>query len=290
VFDPEISPAPPLSRDLSEWLDQQPDKPIVYISTGTNVILTNEQLSSLVRHANQLALSLSLTLSLSFTLESTQAEAFNSLEQYRFLWSLRKEKYSTEIPSLKPHIRVENFVPQATVLAHKSIKVFLSHCGQNSMLESVWNRVPVLALPFMGDQFGNAHTLVSNGAGLSLPSTNITTELVEQSLHRLIHDKSFVSNMERLVELLEIAGGKEQAARWVWLIANHGSSFLMPKELQVGWFLFYELDILLVEVAVALMVVGCCWLVVRLVRRCLFGSRSSSSSSASRSEVKDKHE
>jgi len=123
----------------------------------------------------------------------------------------------------------------------------------------------------------NAHTLVSNGAALLLPSTNITTELIEKSLHRLTQEKSFANNMDRLAELLEIAGGKEQAARWVWLIAHHGSSFLMPKELEVTWFLFYELDILLVEVALLAALAGACWLLVRVIRRCLSRSVSNKS-------------
>jgi len=191
-------------------------------------------------------------------------------------------------------------VPQATVLAHPSVKVFLSHCGQNSMLEAVWSRVPVLALPFSADQVrfvllygppiqsyssysprlrtqpGNARSLVSNGAALQLPSTNITTEIVAESLQRLMHDKSFVHNMNRLAMVLEVAGGREKAAQWVWLIANHGASYLIPKELQVGWFLYYELDVWLTKLAaVALVLVGC-WIAVRVLRCCLCRSRKGS--------------
>jgi hypothetical protein len=77
---------------------------------------------------------------------------FEPIQHDRVLWSLRKAKYSVPIPPVKSHIRIEDFVPQSAVLAHKNVKVFLSHCGQNSFLESVWNEVPILALPFMGDQ------------------------------------------------------------------------------------------------------------------------------------------
>ena len=70
----------------------------------------------------------------------------------RFLWSLKSAKYPDGIPHVNDNVRIEDFVPQATVLAHKNVKVFLSHCGQNSMLESIQNHVPILALPFMADQ------------------------------------------------------------------------------------------------------------------------------------------
>jgi len=49
VFDPEISPAPTITPELQQWLDQSDNPPVVYISTGTNAKLTDEQLQSLVR-------------------------------------------------------------------------------------------------------------------------------------------------------------------------------------------------------------------------------------------------
>jgi UDP:flavonoid glycosyltransferase YjiC (YdhE family) len=74
------------------------------------------------------------------------------LPQYRFLWSLKRVKYDVDIPHLESHVRIQDFVPQAQVLAHRNVKVFLSHCGQNSFLEAIWSAVPILALPFMADQ------------------------------------------------------------------------------------------------------------------------------------------
>lgn len=47
VYDPEISPAPPMSPELTTWLDQS-NTPVVYVSTGTNVRLRSDQLSALV--------------------------------------------------------------------------------------------------------------------------------------------------------------------------------------------------------------------------------------------------
>jgi len=47
VFDPTLSPAPPMSADLARWLEES-DVPIVYISTGTIARLLPEQLEALV--------------------------------------------------------------------------------------------------------------------------------------------------------------------------------------------------------------------------------------------------
>jgi hypothetical protein len=47
MFDPEITPSEPMTKDLRRWLDNA-DKPVIYISTGTNVRLLEHQLTSLV--------------------------------------------------------------------------------------------------------------------------------------------------------------------------------------------------------------------------------------------------
>jgi len=53
--------------------------------------------------------------------------------------------------SKKRALIVKEWVDQNEVLNLKSIKGFLSHCGWNSILESICAKVPILALPFMAE-------------------------------------------------------------------------------------------------------------------------------------------
>jgi len=48
------------------------------------------------------------------------------------------------------------------------LKAFITHCGQNSLTESVYAGVPIIGLPLFGDQFYNADVAVTHGIGLQI--------------------------------------------------------------------------------------------------------------------------
>ncbi|KAG5621719.1 hypothetical protein H5410_006937 [Solanum commersonii] len=51
-------------------------------------------------------------------------------------------------------------VDQREILSHRSVEGFLSHCGWNSVIESICTEVPILAWPMMADQHLNARMVV----------------------------------------------------------------------------------------------------------------------------------
>ncbi|CAI0542149.1 unnamed protein product [Linum tenue] len=123
-----------------EWLDQQPESSVVFLCFGSMGAFRGEQVREIAS-----------------ALEGSG---------HRFLWSLRRPGEGG--PWASPRFldrtaevgRVMGWVPQAAVLAHKSIGGFVSHCGWNSTLESVWFGVPMATWPMYAEQQFNAFLLV----------------------------------------------------------------------------------------------------------------------------------
>jgi hypothetical protein len=59
------------------------------------------------------------------------------------------------------------------VLAHPAVKVFLSHGGMNSTNEGLAAGVPVLCMPFGGDQPINAQHIENKGVGLQVRAAGL---------------------------------------------------------------------------------------------------------------------
>ncbi|XVF81610.1 hypothetical protein PTKIN_Ptkin15bG0168900 [Pterospermum kingtungense] len=105
--------------------------------------------------------------------EEQVVEIAKGLEQcgHRFLWSLRIQSNCTNLEQILPEVLLKRtqgrglvcgWVPQIEVLAHKSIGGFVSHCGWNSILESIWYGVPILTWPMHSEQQLNAFEMVKD--------------------------------------------------------------------------------------------------------------------------------
>ncbi|XP_065865884.1 UDP-glycosyltransferase 88B1-like [Euphorbia lathyris] len=133
-------------HECLSWLDSQPSRSVVFLCFGSMGVLPPSQLKEIA-----------------IALEKSEVT---------FLWIVRKPQTNDEstLESFLPEgflERTENrgsvvnsWAPQAAVLNHDSVGVFVSHCGWNSILESVLAGVPMLAWPLYAEQKMNAKLLV----------------------------------------------------------------------------------------------------------------------------------
>lgn len=73
-------------------------------------------------------------------------------------------------------------------LAHPNLKLFITHGGLLSTMETVYSGVPVLLFPVFGDQKFNAAKIQNDGYGLYIWLSKLTEENLTEALDKLLND------------------------------------------------------------------------------------------------------
>lgn len=68
------------------------------------------------------------------------------------------------------------------------MKLFITHGGLLSTIETIYHGVPVLALPIGGDQNLNAKQIVNNGFGETISFHDLTEEALTEKINKLLNN------------------------------------------------------------------------------------------------------
>lgn len=69
---------------------------------------------------------------------------------------------------------------------------FISHCGQNSLTESIHMGIPLICIPLFGDQMRNAKTAEKREVAIILDKNNLNKETLSNALNDVIYGETYV--------------------------------------------------------------------------------------------------
>jgi UDP:flavonoid glycosyltransferase YjiC (YdhE family) len=176
---------PSLPGELDAWLSHGP--PVVYANLGTVARAPAEQIAKMVA-------------------------AFDD-PAFRVLWVV-KDALQSRLPAQPPpHIRIESRVPSPrAVLAHHNVRAFVSHCGINSVHESLDAGTPVVGIPMLSDQRDMAVRIADAGVGVWMDKSRFTAAGLDSAIRRVLLDEGFRARMPALQAAFAQAGGVHRAA------------------------------------------------------------------------------
>jgi UDP:flavonoid glycosyltransferase YjiC (YdhE family) len=195
-----------------QWLDRWEPKSVVYVNYGSITVMTNQ-------HLKEFAWGLADS-------------------KHPFLWIVRPDVVMGDSAILSPDFFEEtkdrgflvSWCPQDQVLAHPSIGVFLTHCGWNSILESICVGVPVICWPFFAEQQTNCrYACTTWGIGMEV-NHDVKRDEIEELVKEVIEgDKGKVMRQKALewkkkaVEANDIRGSSYQSFERLIKDALHGA-------------------------------------------------------------------
>uniref|UniRef100_A0A182PLT1 Peptidase S1 domain-containing protein n=1 Tax=Anopheles epiroticus TaxID=199890 RepID=A0A182PLT1_9DIPT len=182
---------------------------------------------------------------------------FGTLQQ-RVVWKFEDD--SIPPGDIPPNVMVRRWAPQNDILAHPATVLFISHGGQFGTFEAMHHGVPVLFIPFFGDQHRNAKRARMEGFAEMMSFEDITEDsfgywvrhMLEQEHYRVRAKEISHQFTDRLVEPMD------EALYWIEYVARHrGAPRLKSKAVNLNWVGYYSLDIVLVPILLLMLL----WLV-----------------------------
>ena len=99
-------------------------------------------------------------------------------------------KWDTEdIDGKSENVMIKKWLPQADILAHPKLKLFISHCGLGSIVESKYLGIPILGLPMFGDQMMNADLAVQEGWVIQMDLKTLDEDEFYKNIQELLHNE-----------------------------------------------------------------------------------------------------
>ncbi|CAG9830652.1 unnamed protein product [Diabrotica balteata] len=219
-----ISPGRGLPQDLKVIMDSA-NKGIVYFSMGSNIdpAKMKEEISTAI---------------------------FSALGKLPYKVLI---KWHKDVPEKSNNIVIRQWFPQQDVLAHPNMKLFITHGGLLSTLETIYYGVPVLTLPIFGDQKMNAAKAEAAGYGLSMTFSTITEQGLSKALNEILNNKKYTENARLRSTLMHdrIHKPLDTAVYWVeYVIRNKGAPHLRVVAVNMPFYEYFLLDV------IALLVLG----------------------------------
>ena len=171
----------PSVRTVTEQIEKTKEK-LVYISMGT---VNNDMLQL---YKNCIA-------------------AFKDTE-YQVIMSVGNMVAIESFGELPENISVYTHVDQIAVLSQAD--VFLSHCGMNSVNESLYYEVPLVMYPQTSEQGGVATRVLQLGAGIRLTKT--TPSAILEAIEEVVDNFSYQENAVKIADGFRKCTGAKAAA------------------------------------------------------------------------------
>ncbi|CAH1389492.1 unnamed protein product [Nezara viridula] len=241
-----ITPRKPLPKRIQTFMDDALNG-VIYLSLGSNLNVSDPANRNLV-------------------------EAFMKVFEEIPQKVLMKWEAATYEGKLPKNVHLEKWYPQQDVLAHNNTVLFITHGGYLSLVEAVHFGVPVIGIPFFGDQGKNFLFVEEAGIGKMLRLKEINYDNVSRMVKEVLSNKTYKEKMTRRSEIFRDRAVEpiDEAVFWIEHVIKY-PNVLQPKSTSLSFIQLHLIDVMLFIISVFLAVVIIAWKSIRILFRILKG-------------------
>ncbi|XP_062122126.1 UDP-glucosyltransferase 2-like [Drosophila sulfurigaster albostrigata] len=167
-------------------------------------------------------------------------KTFANLKQC-VLWKFELEQLEDQ----PENVLISKWFPQPDILAHPNVKLFITHGGLLSTIESIYFGKPVLGLPVFYDQHLNVERAKQAGYGLGLDLTNLNGTELENKILELVANPSYAQAVQLKSKLYKDQKDTplERAVWWTeYVIRHNGAKHLRSASRDLNFVQLHGID------------------------------------------------
>lgn len=171
---------------------------------------------------------------------------FRNLKQ-RVLWKFENES----LANIPPNVMIRKWMPQNDILSHPNVILFISHGGLFGTSESLYYGVPLLLIPFFGDQSRNAHRISTAGYGKYIALDEITKDSLLKIINEITSDEMYLNKAKQTSAIFNdnVVHPMDEAMFWIEHVAKFkGAKHLKSHAVNMSWFTYFSLDIVFLNI------------------------------------------
>ena len=173
------------------------------------------------------------------------------------------------------NILISRWLPQNDLLADSRVKLFVSHGGFNSIIESVYHAKPLIVLPIALDQPSNAAAAESKGYAIRMNFVDFSSEKLVSNIGKLLTDPTYKRNAQLASAILRDRRDTpaERVSAMIDHVLKYGDRHLRTRAFELSTLQFLMFDIFAVFVAAGAvgllcLILCCCCIYRRCCGRC----------------------
>ncbi|KAF0310199.1 UDP-glucuronosyltransferase 1-8 [Amphibalanus amphitrite] len=178
---------------------------------------------------------------------------------------------TTDRTGLPANILPSKWLPQQDILGSSKCRLFISHGGFASVLESLCHGVPLVTMPGSGDQQFNAVNAVSLGVAELLSWDELTAESLRSAMAAALSAERLAAARHRQRLMAEQpVPPRDLAVHWVEHVMRHGGApHLRSVGAELNFFQYYSLDVLAFLLGVLLLALKLLIAMLKCCCRCV---------------------
>lgn len=172
-------------------------------------------------------------------------KAFTAMRQFFFIWKVN------ELDLCKgENIYSTKWIPQKELLSNNKVKVFVTHAGLNSIIETSYYGIPVVSIPIFADQVFNAKMAENNEFGITVFLSTLTSDSLIKAITEINETPKYLKNIKEISNMLKMKFKSSYSMKKVTYVIDHvikyGDKKLKSSAFQLNLIQFFMIDVIFV--------------------------------------------